>query len=262
MEQTMNILTAPIGDSLSSTLCEGHPEGGGAHLSFGASLIDQRLQGRMPRAALHEIFSAKSEDIASSSAFAVMLMLRLGEADRPTVWIAEEKVRIRSGRLYPPGLVALGGNPDAMVLVETGNAKDALRASADAIRSGAAGAVILSVYGNAPLIDLTATRRLMLAASSAGVLALLLRFDATPVASAAYSRWQIVSVPSRPLAANAPGFTAFDVALTRHRGGVAPFKMRLEWNHEKRAFKDSPLSGGLSALASGGAAGTPERQSA
>lgn len=233
-----------------------------AYLITGCPAFDQRLKGGLPRAALHEIFSAKPEDIASSSAFAVMLMLRLGEADRPTVWIAEEKVRLLSGRIYPPGLAALGGNPDAMVLVETGNAKDALRASADAIRSAAASAVILSVYGNAPLIDLTATRRLMLAASQAGVLALLLRFDAKPTPSAAYSRWQIASAPSRPLAAGAPGHPAFDVTLARHRGGVAPFEMRLEWNHDQRIFRESPLSGGLSTLASGGTAGAPERQTA
>lgn len=258
----MNIISVSRNDSLPPELSKWRTVDDVEHLSFGESSIDRRLQGRLPRAALHEIFSAKSEDIASSSAFAVMLMLRLGQVDRPTVWIAEEKVRICSGQLYPPGLVALGGNPDAMVLVETRNAKDALRASADAIRSGAAGAVMLSIYGNAPLLDLTATRRLMLAASSAGVLALLLRFDATPVASAAYSRWQIASAPSRPLAAGAPGYTAFDVALTRHRGGVAPFEMRLEWNHETRTFCEAPLSGGLSATAPGGTAGAPERQSA
>ena len=258
----MNILSTLKNDSLSPVLQKWQSKAGSGHLSFGASSIDQRLQGRMPRAALHEIFSAKPEDIVSSSAFAVMLMLRLAEVDRPTVWIAEERVRIRSGRLYPPGLIALGGNPDSIVLVETVTARDALRAGADAIRSCAAGAVILSIHGNAPLIDLTATRRLMLAASQAGVLALLLRFDATPAASAAYSRWQIASAPSRPFAANAPGFTAFDVALTRHRGGIAPFEMRLEWNHETRTFRESPISGSLSAIASGGAAGASERQSA
>jgi protein ImuA len=258
----MNIESVLRRDALSSVLQKCRPADAGGHLSFGASSIDQRLRGRLPRAALHEIFSAKSEDTASASAFALMLMLRLGEAVKPTLWIAEEKVRLLSGRLYPPGLVALGGNPDAMVLVETRNAKDALRASADAIRSAAAATVILSVYGNAPSVDLTATRRLMLAASHAGVLALLLRFDAKPAPSAAYSRWQIASAPSRPLAANAPGHTAFDVALTRHRGGVAPFEMRLEWNHDQRTFRETPLSCGLSALAPGGTADAPERQSA
>ncbi|HEV7234165.1 MAG TPA: hypothetical protein VGN36_07955 [Sphingorhabdus sp.] len=232
------------------------------HLATGYPAFDQRLKGGLPCAALHEIFSAKSEDIASSSAFALMLALRLRDENRPMLWIAEEKVRLLSGRLYPPGLVALGGNPDAMVLIETSNARDSLRATADAIRSAAAAAVILSVYGKAPAIDLTATRRLMLAAAHAGVLALLLRFDAEPSPSAAFSRWQIASAPSQPLAASAPGRTVFDVALTRHRGGVAPFSMRLEWNHETRAFRESPLSGGLSALASGGAAGAPARQSA
>ena len=234
----------------------------GNRLLLGAHSIDQRLKGGLPRAVLHEIVATKADDTVSSSAFAMMLALCLADAERPILWIMDEKIPRYSGRLYPPGLVALGGNPDAMVMVETRDTKDSLRASADAIRSGATGAVILSVRGNSPAIDLNATRRLALAASRGRVLALLLRFDATPMPSAAYSRWQVASAPSRPLAADAPGFPAFDIALTRHRGGIAPFEARVEWNHEKRAFRDSPLSGGLSATFAGGTNQAPERQSA
>lgn len=234
--------------------------GEGERLPLGANLLDRRLKGGLPRAALHEVFAEKPGDTASASAFAMMLALCLADTGRPILWVMEEKVPRYSGRLYPPGLIALGGNPDAIVLVETRDVKDALRASADAIRSAAVAAVILSVRGNARMIDLTATRRLTLAASRGGVLALLLYFDAEPVASAAFSRWQIASAPSRLLAANAPGHPAFDVSLTRHRGGVAPFAARVEWNHEERSFRDSPLSGGLSAIASGGAAGPTAQQ--
>lgn len=236
--------------------------GEGKRLSLGANLLDQRLKGGLPRAVLHEVFAEKPCDTASASAFAIMLALCLADADRPILWVTEEKAARYSGRLYPPGLIAVGGNPDAMVLVEARDVKDALRASADAIRSTAVAAVILSVRGNARMIDLTATRRLTLAASRAGVLALLLYFDAEPVASAAYSRWQVSSAPSRPLMADAPGFPAFDIALTRHRGGIAPFAARVEWNHEHRIFRDSPLSGDLSAVASGGASGPTARQTA
>lgn len=231
-------------------------------LTTGCTAFDERLRGGIPSGSLHEIFSVRSDDVASALAFAVMLTLRLVDSGQPMLWIAEERIRLLGGRLYPSGLAALGGNPDSMVLVETRNAKDALRASADALRSAATAAVILSVHGNAPTVDLTATRRLMLAASQSGVLALLLRNNTEPAPSAAYSRWHIASAPSQPLAAKAPGFPTFDVALTRHRGGIAPFAMRLEWNHETRSFRDSPLSGGLSAAVASGAAGAPERQSA
>jgi protein ImuA len=232
----------------------------GDRLPLGADLLDQRLKGGLPRAALHEIFAGKPDDTASASAFGMMLALCLADPERPILWVMDEKFPNYSGRLYPPGLVALGGNPDAMVLVETRDTKDALRASADAIRSSAVGAVLLSVRGNAPMIDLTVTRRLTLAAAQSGVLAVLLRFDAKTVASAAFSRWQVTSAPSRPLLADAPGFPAFDIELTRHRGGVAPFATRVEWNHEQRIFRDSPLSGGLSANAIGGTAGPTARQ--
>lgn len=259
----MNKIVASSLDAL--RLIAGQGIGGNQNehlLTTGYPVFDQRLKGGLPYAALHEIFAAKLEDTTSSWAFALLLALRLRNESRPVVWITEEKVRLLSGRLYPQGLAALGGYPDAMVLVETVNAKDALRATADAIRSAATSAVILSVQGNAPVIDLTATRRLMLAASHTGVLALLLRLNVVPGPSAAYSRWQIASAPSQPLAANAPGHTVFDVALLRHRGGVAPFSMRLGWNHATRTFHEAPLSGGLSATASGRTAGTRKQQSA
>lgn len=227
--------------------------------TLGAPKVDARLQGGLPRAALHEILCEKLVDIAPASAFALLLALRLADAKRPLIWVQEQKTVQLSGHLYPPGLIAMGGNPDDMVLVDVRDIKEALRAAADIIRSGAAGTMILLARDSA-VIDLTATRRLALAAERTDVLALLLRFDAKSVPSAAYSRWQVTSAPSRPLLADAPGFPAFDISLTRHRGGVAPFAARVEWNHEKRSFRDSPLSGGLSAIAVGGAAQAAERK--
>lgn len=227
--------------------------------TLGAPEVDARLQGGLPRAALHEILCEKSVDIASASAFALLLTLRLADEKRPLIWVQEQKAIKLSGHIYPPGLIALGGNPDTMVMVDARDIKEALRAAADIIRSGAAAAMILSVRDSA-VIDLTATRRLTLAAARTDVLALLLRFDAKSVPSASYSRWHVTSAPSRSLLADAPGFPAFDITLSRHRGGVAPFATRVEWNHEKRSFRDSPLSGGLSAIAVGGATQAAERQ--
>lgn len=227
--------------------------------ALGAPKVDARLQGGLPRAALHEVLCEKSVDIASASAFALLLSLRLASAERPLIWVQEQKAVQLSGHLYPPGLIALGGNPDAMVLVDVRDAKEALRAAADIIRSGAPSAMIMSVRDSS-VIDLTATRRLALAAADKDVLAVLLRLDAKSVPSAAYSRWQVTSAPSRPLLANAPGFPAFDIELTRHRGGTAPFATRVEWNYEERTFQDSPLSGSLFAAVVGGAAEAPERQ--
>jgi protein ImuA len=156
----------------------------------------------------------------------------------------------------------MGGDPARMLLVQTADLRDALRAAADAIRSKAASAVILETHGNARLVDLTSTRRLALAAAETGVLALLVRGDAVPMPSAARTRWQICSAPSAPLPGNAPGLPTFDISLLRHRGGTAPFAARVTWDHATRSFFDAPLSGGLSAIVTDTKTGPESRQRA
>jgi protein ImuA len=219
-------------------------------LPIGAPAVDSRLQGGIVRNGLHEFFGAVKMDATAAAAFALMLALRLPESR--IFWISGDKERQASGRLYPPGLAEMGGDPGRMLLVQAVDLRDALRAAADSIRSKAAAAVILEAQGNAKLIDLTSTRRLALAAAEAGVLALLVRGDAVPMPSAASTRWQVKSAPSVPLPGNAPGLTTFDISLLRHRGGIAPFTARVTWDHATRTFNDAPLSGGLSAAVTGG----------
>jgi protein ImuA len=219
-------------------------------LAIGAPAVDLRLQGGIVRNGLHEFFGAVKMDATAAAAFALMLALRLAE---PRIfWISGDKERQASGRLYPPGLAEMGGDPAKMLLVQAADLRDALRAAADSIRSKAAGAVILEAQGNAKLIDLTSTRRLALAAAETGVLVLLVRGDAVPMPSAASTRWQVKSAPSVPLPGNAPGLATFDISLLRHRGGIAPFTARVTWDHATRTFHDAPLSGGLSAVVTGG----------
>jgi protein ImuA len=234
-------------------------EGGAQELlPMGAPYVDERLRGGIVRNGLHEFFDSDGNMVAAA-AFALLLALRLPQAGMQIFWIGSDRERQRSGRLYPPGLAEMGGDPDRMLLVQARDLKDALRAAADCIRSKAAGAVILEAQGSARLIDLTSTRRLALAAAEAGVLALLIRSDSTPMPSAATTRWQVRSAPSVPLLGNAPGLATFDIALLRHRGGIAPFEARVTWDHATRTFHDASLSGGLSALVTGGEADPDSR---
>jgi len=219
--------------------------------SLGAQTFDSRLKGGLSCHALHEVFSATREDIATAAAFALLLTLRLGAGERRIYWISDERQDQTSGRLYPLGLAELGADPANMVIIRTLNMLDALRAAADAIRSKSAAAVILEMYGAAKILDLTSSRRLSLAAREAKALTLLVRGDAMPMPSAAITRWKIKAAPSIALSAGAPGFPAFDVSMLRHRGGIAPFETRMIWDHENTKFSDAPLSGGLSAPASG-----------
>lgn len=244
---------------LSSGLWRQYKSDKQALLSVGAPCVDERLQGGIVRNGLHEFFGGEKRDSASAAAFALLLALRLPEADTQIFWITGDKERQASGRLYPPGLAELGGDPARMLLVQAADLRDALRGAADCIRSKAAGAVILEAQGNAKLIDLTSTRRLALAATEAGVLALLVRADAVPMPSAAITRWQVKSAPSAPLPGNVPGLATFDISLLRHRRGIAPFAARVTWDHAARSFHDAPLSGGLSAAVTGGEASSDTR---
>ncbi len=245
---------------LSRSLWRQYQPGEQRLLATGAPIVDARLQGGIVQNGLHEFFGEEKADATAAAAFALMLALRLPE---PRIfWISGDKERQASGRLYPPGLAEMGGDPARMLLVQAADLKSALRAAADSIRSKAAGAVILEAQGNARLIDLTSTRRLALAAAEAGVLALLVRADAVPMPSAASTRWQVKPAPSVPLPGNAPGLATFDISLLRHRSGTAPFTAKVTWDHATRTFHDAPLSGGLSAIATGTEADPATRQRA
>jgi protein ImuA len=252
---------AALGDIHASSLTQGlkpgmwlHYHAGAAQqlLSLGSPSVDERLRGGIARNGLHELAGEAQGDNVAASAFALMLALRLPETGQRIFWIIDE-TRQPSDRLYPHGIAELGGDPAMLLLIRAANVRDALRATADCIKSKAAGAVILEAQGSSRSIDLTATRRLALGAAEAGVLALLVREGAGAVASAAMTRWQIGSAPSQPLPADAPGLPAFDLHLLRHRSGIAPFKARVIWDHASRSFHDAPLSGRLSAAVTGGA---------
>jgi protein ImuA len=187
--------------------------------------------------------------------FAAMLALRLlgaGEmgGGETLLWLREEAVQRRAG-LHGPGLAELGFDPARLVLGVLPDARALLRAGADALRCGGVGAVILELHGNPALLDLTASRRLALAAESSGVTPLMLRLGKARTApSAAHTRWAVGAAPSARLAAEAPGNPMLAVTLLRQRGGPAGQDFALEWDREGSIFRAAlpgarlPLSGG------------------
>jgi protein ImuA len=232
-----------------------------AQVSFGAEALDARLGGGLVRAALHEVYAGANPDAASAAAFALLLAWRAGRG-RPIFWVREEASARIDGKPYGHGLAELGIPPNALILVNAPNSIAALRAGADIMRCSAVSAVIIEPIGKAPALDLTASRRLALAAGQTGVMTLVLRTGAEPVPSAAHTRWQVASAPSTPLPANAPGHPIFDVTLLRHRGGIAGIEARLEWNRDRQSFDQAPLPGGVPAVAFGGTGQAVERRAA
>lgn len=209
-------------------------------VSFGTPALDGALGGGIARAALHEVYAPATADLAAATGFAVGLAIRAA-GTRPILWVRQDVVDAETGRLHPPGLIELGLDPARILLVRARDAEGVLRAGAEAARCPALGAVLIEPWGEPRRLDLTASRRLSLAAEGSGATTLLLRAAVSPQPSAAATRWQVAALPSRALEANAPGDPAFSVRLLRHRGGVSEREWRVEWNRDRQSFQDSDL---------------------
>lgn len=271
-----------------AALCNAPPADAGVRVSFGLAGVDARLGGGLAQAALHEIYAASEGDGAAAAGFALLLALRC-QRTGPLVWLREDRA-CRNGRLYGLGLAELGFDPARLLLVQAPETLALLRAGADAVACAAVAVVIIEPWGKAAALDLTATRRLALAAARSGVLTLLLR-SGEPGPSAAQSRWGIKAAPSAALpifgadaalltfgadapgapalsgeaalptfGADAPGAPAFDISLLRHRSGIAGFEARMEWNRDRRVFA-APLPG-IAPAAAGERAGAASKRRA
>ncbi|TZG27418.1 ImuA family protein [Sphingomonas montanisoli] len=214
-----------------------------ARFALGHPGLDARLDGGLPLGRLHEVFAAQPEDQAAAIAFALVLAMQGGTG--PVVWVRQDDAVKISGRLHPPGLVDLGFDPARLVEVLAPDEKALLRAAGDAVRCPDVALLLVEPGRAARTIDLTATRRLSVAAEASGVTVLLLRGSGEPAPSAAHSRWRIRAVPAVPLEADAPGHGTIDLTLLRHRGGIAEFSLTLEWNRDQFAFREPALSGAV-----------------
>ncbi|WP_449255691.1 ImuA family protein [Bosea sp. (in: a-proteobacteria)] len=219
-------------------------------VGLGAAEIDAALSGGLERAALHEVYAAGTAGLAAATGFALGLALRAargeaqGEAQegaagsgRPILWVRQDFVDAETGRLHAPGLNELGLDPARLLLVRARDGEGVLRAGAEGARCPALGAVLIEPWGEPRAFDLTASRRLALAAEGSGVTILLLRVAAAEMPSAARTRWQVRPLASRALEANAPGGPAFGLRLLRQRGGAAEREWRVEWNRDRCAFE-------------------------
>lgn len=209
-----------------------------------------QLDGRAPdawltdglrRGQLHELHATQAEDGPATAGFAIALALAARAT--PVMWIRTERCKRRVGRLYATGLMELGLRPEDLLLAVVADDAAQLRAAADAARCAGLGTVLVEWAGVAPGVDLTATRRLMLAAEASGVTVLILGMHGTTIPSAAATRWLVAAAPSTALEVSAPGSPAYQIEVLRRRGGPAGARWRVEWDRDAQCFKDAPLSG-------------------
>ncbi|HVO01720.1 MAG TPA: hypothetical protein VMT54_05930 [Candidatus Cybelea sp.] len=209
---------------------------------LGVPEVDTHLPwGGLPCGALHELAGegADREQAAAAAGFAALWLARL-QAAGPVLWIARAPGRAAID-LHAHGLKQLALDPQRLILVAARRDDEALWAMEEGLKAKGLGAVL----GEIGRLDLTASRRLQLAAEASGVTAFVLRRwrlmttaereAARPIA--AMTRWRIASIPGE-------GACHWQVALTRCRGGK-PAAWTLEQADGPENLHAAPLSGDL-----------------
>jgi protein ImuA len=208
-------------------------------ISLGVSGIDEHLPaGGLARGALHELVAESHKDIGAVTDFCIALLVRLLKTQpqggkQPILWCLQNQA-MDAGDLYPPGLFHLGLDPARILVIRAKHDTDVLWVMEEALRCRTLAAVV----GEIKTADLTASRRLQLAAEASGITALLLRPSTGVLSpSAATTRWRIAASQSNPRGwaaeLNEPGTVCWQAALFRCRGG-APGNWPMEWCDETR----------------------------
>lgn len=210
------------------------PEKG--RFTLGSGEIDAALEGGLAKAAIHEVFAAKAGDEPGASGFALALALRAAPPGRSIVWVRHHLAELENGALYGPGLAEFGIDPNRLILLSLRSDAAVLGAGLEALHCSALGAVLIEFWGRSSLLDLTASRRMMLAVSRSGTTGFLLRPASPAEPGAALTRWRVGTLPSAALAKGAPSHPVFDIALERHRAGIRPESWRVEWNRDHKRF--------------------------
>lgn len=222
--------------------------------------LDPLLKGGLARGALYEIVAASPADLPAAAGFALALASRFAHTfapgrKAPILWIGEDFSSLENGGLYGPGLALHGLDPEALVCVQAANAKDALWGLEEALQCRAPAAVIGEIWSLAKTYDLTASRRLVLAAQKGGTPCLFFAAGLTGAAdkmsSGAQTRFEIRAHPSSRLASAAerlprPGPAAWSVRIAKARAspGIDRSLFRpVLWDHVEASFRDAlPLS--------------------
>lgn len=192
-------------------------------LPLGISVIDSRLAtGGFRLDALHEI-AAGTPDLADDCAATLFMAGIAARAWGPVLWV------VRRHDLFAPGLSQSGLSANRLIYAEAADDAEMLAIMEEGLRHRGLGAVI----GEAKRADMTATRRLQLAAEGGRTIALLMKrhiretSDPLRLPSAAVTRWRVTCAPSAPLPVQGVGRARWMLDLVRQKGGE-PFSQLVE----------------------------------
>jgi protein ImuA len=221
------------------------PHREGRRLALGAPVIDAVLGGGLGFGAIHELHPARPLDQGAMAGFAGSIGALANKEGKQTVWIQHDFAAVEAGALY--GMDSFGLPLSSLVVVHVSRVIDALWAFEETLKCRAVGAVIAEIATEGAAVDLTATRRLSLAARDSGGFGLLLRHRPSAMASAVATRWQVASAAGARDQFGGVGHTTFAVSLIKNRCGPCGSWI-IAWDHHERAFTPA-LSRGVAQTA-------------
>lgn len=218
---------------------EGGAREAGATVPLDVPEIDAALPwGGLPLAHLHQVLGTPedpAEDATGPAAalgFTAWLATLLATRKNAAVLWCVRRGSV-DDTLYPPALAQLGLPPDRLLVARADDDAEVLWCMEEGLRCPALAAVV----GQARDADLTAGRRLQLAAEAGGVTGFLLaaggrgRGKAATTSVAATTRWRVAPAPAAPVTRPGLGAIRWTVTLERCRGAL-PARWTVEWDHD------------------------------
>ncbi len=206
--------------------------------TIGVSVIDAHLASGLARYGLHDVAPHTYGDMPAAMGLSLALALRRMSDPlerRPLLWCRLAREEREYGSLYGHGLETLGLARSRFVTVTLKKPLAALWVAEEALKSGALATVIMDV--DPKQANLTATRRLSLAAQAGKCAGLMVFTTPNSGATASHTRWQASASRSQspPHDKLAPGLPSWNLHLTRARGG-RPGSWTVEWHHASHRF--------------------------
>src|SRR5258706_12790325 len=195
---------------------------------------DAALKGGLGLGELHELAPLAPFLGGGSLGFALALEA-LVPGEGPVVWVQQDFATLETGVLYGLGCDLFGLASSRLLVGRTATPRDTLWAMEEALKTRGIAAVIGELAQEGQAAELTATRRLSLAAQQGGGLCLLLRQRELPQPGAAATRWVIAATPGAADALGGLGRTAFRLSLTKNRRGPCGSWV-LQWDHHAKRF--------------------------
>ncbi|HEY1961376.1 MAG TPA: hypothetical protein VGG69_03070 [Rhizomicrobium sp.] len=211
-------------------------------LFLGIAEVDACLNAGLARGALHEVAAADHRSIPAALGFLLALttisLPKKGRGNPCVLWPFARQTH-PFGMPYAPGLRFFGLDPSRIVFVRCATARDGLWAMEEGLHLGGIAAVIGT---RAKAMDLTASRRLQLAAEQAATPVFLLRNHTDSGPSAAVTRWRVSPAPSTRDEFDFTKNARFRVALEYARGGKTG-EWVMEWNSDAHSLRLSSALG-------------------